>query len=184
MIIYKITNLVNGKIYIGRTVESLRKRWKRHIWRAYNESHPHIPISSAIVKYGKDSFDAEVVQECGNLETLLGAEKAHIVACLESGVVLYNLTSGGDGSLGLKHTTEAKRKIHNVAIKRKLKGTNWHLAKPCVIDGVWYPSQTEAARQLDTNRDVVHRWVKNNTSRVRAKRFDAGGFREEYRCVF
>ena len=55
--IYKITNLVNGKIYIGQSIH-IERRWVEHC----NPSSNSV-ISKAIQKYGKDNFNFEVIKE-------------------------------------------------------------------------------------------------------------------------
>lgn len=184
MIIYKITNLKNNRCYIGRTVTPLRKRWNKHVWCAVNERHPNIAIHNAIRKYGKENFIIEVLEECGDLMTLLELEKRHIKEYLENGHRLYNLTSGGDGSWGLHHTLEARKKISINRFKHNIKGKSWSRTKKCRIDGIEYPSQTEAARCLNIARNTIHRWVKNGKNgRTRAVRSDNMGFKEEYKTL-
>ena len=108
-------------------------------------------------------------------------EKQYITLIKEYGGNLYNVTEGGDGSLGLKHTMKAKLKQSKNALNRKLKGTLWYRCRPCIINGIEYPSQTEAARQLNTGRNVVHRWVKEGRNgSTRARRSDCTGFKEGY----
>ena len=47
--IYKITNLINNKIYIGQTIRDVQIRWKEHL-----RSKDEAPIHKAIRKYGKE----------------------------------------------------------------------------------------------------------------------------------
>ena len=70
--IYKITNKVNGKIYIGRTKNSLKARFKDHC----SKNSACVAISNAIKKYGKESFKIEPLfegspEECNELEPLV-----------------------------------------------------------------------------------------------------------------
>ena len=57
-IIYKITNIINHKVYIGQTVNTLKNRWNKHC----HSSGCRI-LYNAILKYGKDSFTQEVIEE-------------------------------------------------------------------------------------------------------------------------
>ena len=53
--IYKITNKVNGKIYVGQTIKSLKERFQKHCWgTTYKDKyHLNMAIKKAIKKYGK-----------------------------------------------------------------------------------------------------------------------------------
>ena len=59
MIVYKITNLLNGKIYVGQTKKTLDKRFKEH-------SKAKTVIGAAIRKYGAENFKIEVIEFCQN----------------------------------------------------------------------------------------------------------------------
>lgn len=61
--IYVITNTINGKQYVGQTWQGLEKRWNRHCWSCTQKSGRMV-ISTAINKYGKESFTREVVARC------------------------------------------------------------------------------------------------------------------------
>ena len=60
--IYKITNLKNGKIYIGQSIH-IERRWQEHC-----RESAHSVISDAIKKEGKDNFKFEVIKECKQSE--------------------------------------------------------------------------------------------------------------------
>ena len=59
MIIYKITNNINGKIYIGQTTQSLANRWSQHT----KEISKCFRMKAAIKKYGKESFSIEEIDK-------------------------------------------------------------------------------------------------------------------------
>lgn len=64
--IYKITNTVNNKVYIGQSID-IKKRWERHRIVAFNNNYPQYNclIYKAFRKYGLDKFIFEVLEECG-----------------------------------------------------------------------------------------------------------------------
>ena len=65
--IYKITNNINGKIYIGQTRVTEPQRWQQHVWHAYNDSYnDSLLLCQAIKKYGKENFTRAIVEECDN----------------------------------------------------------------------------------------------------------------------
>lgn len=111
MIIYKIINLINGKIYIGQTIESLDKRWRRHCSK-YNLKN--MAISRAIKKYGKENFTIEKICECSNQDELNASEKYYIILFNSRTPNGYNILEGGNGGAMLEET---KSKI-----SEKLKG--------------------------------------------------------------
>ena len=61
-IIYKITNLINNKIYIGQTTQEPHIRFNRHK-RSAKDDNPEIVICRAIKKYGEENFSFEIIEE-------------------------------------------------------------------------------------------------------------------------
>jgi len=110
MVIYKITNKVNGKCYIGQTVQSLEARWSKH--KAKNSGCPL--LSRAIKKYGAESFTVDTVSGCASQEQLNDSEIFFIdyfQALTPDG---YNIAKGGDNSTGIKglvRSEEMRRKL-------------------------------------------------------------------------
>jgi len=108
-VIYKATNKINGKSYIGQTVKSLEKRKNKHINDAKNNRY-NMYFHKAIRKYGKEDFIWEIVAECNSLEELNMTEIKMIEKynTLKKG---YNLNVGGEGQFGFKHSKETKKKM-------------------------------------------------------------------------
>lgn len=105
-IVYCITNIINGKQYIGITTQSLNIRWSEHISRSrYKEYNSN--IHAAIRKYGKENFIIEHIASAINLKDLKALE-IQLVAQYNTFLSGYNLTIGGDFST---HTKETRAKI-------------------------------------------------------------------------
>lgn len=108
-LIYKATNKINGKAYIGQTVKSLRKRKRDHLAAAFRPGADFY-FWRAIRKYGPENFKWEKLCECASKVELDKKEKYYITYynTFENG---YNLTLGGEGNLGWIPSEEIKKKI-------------------------------------------------------------------------
>ena len=100
--IYKITNTVNNKIYIGQSI-FIEKRWAQHKSPYEQERYKDKPLYKAFQKYGLNNFIFEVIEECPP-EILNEREKYWIstlrTLCHEKG---YNVTSGGSSTANDNH---------------------------------------------------------------------------------
>ena len=93
--IYKITNKLNGKIYIGQSVD-IKKRWREHIFSSLhleNKDH-NSPIHLALAKYGKDNFNFEIIEICD--KNKLNEKEIYWIDYYKSYKNGYNATIGGD----------------------------------------------------------------------------------------
>lgn len=106
-IAYKLT-FQNGKVYIGITRESLPARLRRHIANA--RAGKLFALSTAIRKYGEDSFVAEVIG-AGSWDELKAIEVAEIARHNALGSGGYNMTGGGEGTLCVAQKPETRAKI-------------------------------------------------------------------------
>ncbi len=97
-IIYKVTNKINGKIYIGKTVKSLSRRRTEHHTGIENTDNVFKGFKGALQKYGKEQFVWEILEECPIEE--LNSREVHYIEDHKSYMkgVGYNLTKGGDGA--------------------------------------------------------------------------------------
>ena len=92
MIIYKIQNKINDKVYIGRTIKDLNERISGHL---ISDSY----IGRALRKYGLQCFDISVIDAVNNRETLNDKEIEYISFYNCKVPNGYNLTDGGEGIL-------------------------------------------------------------------------------------
>lgn len=134
MHIYLITNLVNGKRYVGQTTKTIEERWKEHLKNAKKRMQNR--LYQAIRKYGQDAFTAEGLTECDNPEKSNELEKMWIILLntynYKSG---YNMTVGGDGH-PCPCTEDVRRKISKTrqgqptSQKQKDAASETHKGKP------------------------------------------------------
>lgn len=96
--IYKITNKINNKSYIGQSI-NIEQRWKEHKKRIYNLncSEYNKPLYRSIRKYGLENFTFEVLEECS--QELLNEKEQYWIKKFNSFEEGYNLTPGGDSSI-------------------------------------------------------------------------------------
>lgn len=112
MIIYKVTNLLNGKVYVGKTEFSLNHRKARHLYAAKRKDGNMI-LHFAIRKYGEENFKWEIVDSCLFKESLNALEIYYIKKFHAKGANGYNRSEGGEGQTGYKHTKETKKRLSN-----------------------------------------------------------------------
>lgn len=123
--IYKITNLINGKIYIGQSI-NIQQRWKAHRTRPfYKEGEQYqIPLYRAIRKYGLQNFSFEVIEEC--FENQLNEKEQYYIEYYDTtnqdkG---YNLTKGGQtGSIDVILDDSQIKEIYDLLINSNLTET-------------------------------------------------------------
>jgi len=165
MVIYKITNRINGKIYIGQTIRPVEKRYYEHF--KYSINNPDrskcVKLSRAIVKYGAENFDTEIVDTAITRKELNEKETKWIIFydSVNNG---YNLTSGGDNN---PVSEETRKKLSEAGKGKKL--TNDHIQKVIeavsisvyqyTLEGFFlkeWKSATEACRNIVncTNSDI------------------------------
>lgn len=101
--IYCITNKINGKQYVGKSITDAECRFKEHISDSKKDRCKHRPLYRAFNKYGIENFKLEVLEQVSNTKQLADREKYWILKknTFRFG---YNATIGGDGSILYDHT--------------------------------------------------------------------------------
>ena len=108
-LIYKATNKINGKSYVGQTIFTLAERIDGHIKSATKKDSPY-HFHKAIRKYGEENFDWETICNCNGHSELNDKEIFYIKEydTYDSG---YNMTGGGGGTSGYAHTENTRLKM-------------------------------------------------------------------------
>lgn len=118
--IYKITNKLNGKIYIGQTLKSLEERFQKHCRKTTEKDkyHMNMAIKKAIRKYGKENFTIELIEEVN--QELLDVREIYWISFYDSYNKGYNCTLGGQN--GATRKTKLTWKEENEVIEAKFLG--------------------------------------------------------------
>ena len=95
--IYKIYNDVNDKLYIGKTVSSIEKRFQEHCYDSKKERCEKRSLYNAMNKYGIEHFFIELIEECDLKE--LSEKEIYWIGYYNSYKNGYNATLGGDGKI-------------------------------------------------------------------------------------
>ncbi len=110
---YQITNLINGKSYIGKTKHAIEYRFYQHVKASNKNNKYRTTINFAIEKYGKENFSIDIL--CDNLASNKEASDMEIyyIDLYDTYRSGYNETCGGDGGGKLKFKTETINDILN-----------------------------------------------------------------------
>ena len=122
MLVYLITNKINGKQYVGQHAGlDLEVYWRRNVWLALNNYQGKRLLYRAIRKYGEGNFEIVplvIVKSKKEMDKYEIGLIAHLDLCNpEKG---YNLTQGGGGSFGFKPDEETRQKMSKSHIGLKM----------------------------------------------------------------
>ena len=129
MFIYKITNKINNKIYIGQTIGEVEKRWYKHDYISRNpDNREHSLIHRALAKHGKDNFIFEILDDSAKTQKQLNNLEIKYISSLNTlSPNGYNLQLGGS------------RGAHHESTKEKLKrAQHFPIDCKCMKTGVTY----------------------------------------------
>lgn len=176
--IYKITNKINGKCYIGQSKDII-KRWKtEYKWYQVNNH-----LQSAFNKYGLENFDFEVIDECE--PGLLNEREQFWINIYNSfdRNFGYNKTLGGAGTPGRTFvmTEETKNKIRLANTGRKFTSEQLNEFRNIIRDNQiviycyetnkYYTSIANAARELNICKDSIRHVITKQDNQALNYRF-------------
>lgn len=159
--IYKLENLVNGKVYIGQSVD-IEKRWKMHQWASTQETYNNNIIYRAILKYGWDNFSKEILEEVNEEE--LNQKEIYYIKKFNSYIGYknnwgYNMTIGGGATTGLICSVETRKKISESQKGHKIKESTkqiWRAHKKGFKPVAQYDLNGNLIKIYDCITDATH----------------------------
>lgn len=159
--IYKITNQVNGKCYIGQSV-NIARRWRDHKKTSSDASYDtyNSSLHKAFKKYGLENFSFEVLEEC--LQGNLNAREVYWIDYFNSNNPQcgYNLTPGGDNvgensrKLTDEQVQELKQLLKTTSVSQAELAKQFDISQMAVSDinrGISYPDLNEDYPLRDSN---------------------------------
>ena len=184
-IIYLVRNKVDGRCYVGQTMQRLKRRWKGHLRSAQNGAST--PLAAAMRKCGAEKFVVESLEVASNradLNRLEGKWIKKLGTLVPNG---YNATDGGSGNVkgvhveyggvvygsytqlagcfGLDSETLRIRLKKGVDLRTAVETGNLH-HQECVVDGKTFRSRAAAAKHYGvTTQKVSHRMKRGWTFR-------------------
>lgn len=93
--IYKITNDINDKVYVGKTNSTIEKRFKEHCADCFRRDEENRPLYRAMTKYGIEHFIISLIEECDDSDA--SAREQYWIGFYKGYTEGYNATLGGDG---------------------------------------------------------------------------------------
>lgn len=197
-VIYKITNNIDGKAYIGQTI-NLKERKRNH-----RNAKDDYSIHKAIRKYGFENFSWEILEECP--KERLNEREIYWIAYYNTYNDGYNETKGGDNADSLVNWIKQHKEEHIIQAKKNLEianqynkshreehleqlakvrpiGVNKTKRKVCCIEkNLIFDSLADAERWSmsdanDNNKKAAHQHISKVCS---GKRKTCGGYHWKY----
>lgn len=153
--VYKITNLINNKVYVGSTLSSFKERFRQHRKYLRGNYHHSSKLQNAWNKYGGDNFTFDVIEITDNLTTRI--RESYWIEYFNSFKNGYNATlSVNGGVIGTKLTPEHRQKISqaNIGNSHRLNILHNQKTKESISKSVinFNKSNSDAALKAKENR--------------------------------
>jgi group I intron endonuclease len=139
--IYKIINKIDGKYYVGRSV-NMDGRIKLHFKLLSRGTHFNYKLQNAYTQFGQDNFRWEIVEQCSS-ERLCESEQRYLDECKSNPNLNYNISYLSD-TIGLNDEVYRKISVAN----RGRKFTDEHKQKiSAALKGIKRNSPSDETRQ-------------------------------------
>jgi group I intron endonuclease len=143
--IYKIINIINGKIYIGSS-SNIYVRINGHKSKLRTRKHSNKHLQSAWDKYGKDSFIFETVKQVNNLDLLVRFEQVYInkYNCVDLG---YNKRRIADSNRGNVMSVLARKRMSIAKTGHKMHPNTRNAISKCYHSGMKGHNHTQKFKE-------------------------------------
>lgn len=165
-IIYMYT-FPNGKRYIGKTYRSLKERQESSNWVGYRDCPV---LYRAIQKYGVNNIKQDILIEDYMTDSRSSELEMYYIALYKTNCCKYqnpsygyNVTDGGEGTSGLKHTEEAKEKVRQARLGKVGVEANSSKAVFCVELNKTFAGAAEAEREIEVSRQSISQCIRKNS---------------------
>lgn len=158
-VIYKIENKVNGKVYVGQTIRSVKERFKCHKHRLKNNCHENEYLLNAWNRYGEENFKFEIIEYC-DIDDIDEREKYWIDFYRKKNGV-YNIENGGNFNKDIPKETRVKL---SKSVKKLWSDEEYYQKQLennmrkviCINTGKIYNSIKEAAEDLNVSHAAIY----------------------------
>jgi len=182
--IYKLTNLVNNKVYIGYTKKNPNIRLQEHYIQSSigSKATSNRLLYSAIRKHGINNFYFEVIYQSKDFKHCLSIAEAFFIKEYKSHYIEghgYNMTYGGQGNLGYKFTEEHKSKLSKAQLGKVIKEESrikMKLADRTKTSKYWKLTK-DGSSVIICN---LAKWARDNGTRKQALLRVAWGYRNHW----
>lgn len=187
LVIYKITNLINNKVYIGQT-SNYNERVRHHKQVAFRENSKEKdkPLYKSIRKYGIENFKFEIIDRCANFDESNTKEIEYIKlynSCLDNGFG-YNLDLGGKNgnkSEATKMKISESHKGYGGGSFGKKGGDSYRARKVlCIENGKIYNSIVECAEDIYGSDCNSNRCKISSCANPKSNKFSHKGYSFRY----
>lgn len=143
--IYQIVNSVNGKRYVGSSV-NIERRWKEHKRRLRANSHVNMKLQNIYNKYGSDSLVYSIIEECD--ETLLLSREQHHIDFKSE----LNILDVAGKTTGYKASPERKKK-QSIVMRERWKDLSYREEQS--------KKSSQAAKEMWRNEEVRNKIIQS-----------------------
>lgn len=149
--IYKITNTIDNRSYIGQS-KDIKLRFRKHKYRLNKGIHHNCFLQRAWDKYGETFFAFEVLEEC--LEEELNLRETYYISLYDAFNRGFNMSVGGEGALGYRHSEEARK-----SMQARNKGRNNPYSRKVICEGRIFNTLRECAEYYQIKEKTMQKWL-------------------------